>query len=115
MTVGSFKSYYTGWCDVCKAEWPENAFIYFVPGKRGYFCSEKCACQMYPEAAIQPAEAPTSEGPRASSESDAAKGHRENMESARLTRDVLSLLVVAVDSLEKELSTLITVMREGKR
>jgi len=37
------------------------------------------------------------------------------MESARLTRDVLSLLVVAVDSLEKELSTLITVMREGKR
>ena len=108
MTVGSFKSMYVGWCDKCGSQWGEGALIYFNPGKRGYYCSPTCAGE------IRPAEAPTPEGPRASSESDAAKGYRENMESARMTRDVLSLLVVAVDSLEKELSVLVTVLREKK-
>ena len=117
MTVGSFKSYYVGWCDKCQKQWLPDELIYFNPGKRGYFCSPTCAGETNPP--------PAQDAPRQSSNAEEYCGqrqdereqamfnaHKENMESARLTRDAIIALTVAVSSLQKELSVLVTLWRD---
>jgi len=105
MTVGSFKSDRDGRCE-CGNTWKPGDRIYFKPGERGYWCGE---CEKERQGQVSPP-SPV--------ETDAAKGHRENMESAKLMRDTLCLLIAAVSGLTTEdvnLRSQIQLLREGRK
>ena len=117
MTVGSFKSDRTGRCE-CGNTWEPGDLIFFKPGERGYWCWE-CEQERMGVSGEGPRWQGRPPGSKQSShspvESDAQKGHRENMESARLTRDVIIALTVAVSSVQKELSVLVTLWRDVQK
>ena len=103
MTVGSFRAKLGGVCDLhdCGRNIVAGDLIWYKHKAKGYFCCPECLAEAYPEEA-ENLKLPSSTRPMyeaAAPESDAAKGHRENMESAKKTRDMIGVLVVQLQGL----------------
>ena len=92
MTVGSFKAKYETICVECHHRIPVGAQAWFRKGQTGYWCEE---CEKIRSEPAQDAGA-KQESPKVP---DWERGHKENMDSARQTRDVLANLTVAIISL----------------